>query len=84
MSKYKCAYAYVVMCGGRPGRLLILHGLNDENVLFTHTSLLLDALIQHGKPYEIQIFTGERHGIRNPTKSNHCDGTVLQYLLRNL
>lgn len=68
----------------RPGRLLIIHGMNDENVFFTHTSMLLDALIQAGKPYQIQIYNGERHGIRNPTKSLHCDAAVLQFLLCNL
>lgn len=68
----------------RPGRVLIIHGMNDENVLYTHTSLLIDALIAHGKPYQVQLFTGERHGIRNPLAASHCDATVLQFLLTNL
>ena len=71
------------MCD-RPGRVLIIHGMSDENVLYTHTSLLIDALISHGKPYQVQLFTGERHGIRNPSASNHCDATILQFLLANL
>lgn len=33
----------------RPDRLLILHGLIDENVHFRHTEKLIDALIKAGK-----------------------------------
>jgi dipeptidyl aminopeptidase/acylaminoacyl peptidase len=67
-----------------PGRLLIIHGMSDENVLYTHTSLLIDALVANGKPYQLQLFNNERHGIRSFTASNHCDGTILNFLLRHL
>ena len=68
----------------RPNRLLIAHGMTDENVLFTHTSSLLDALVSAGKPYQLQVFTGERHGIRSPTAANHCDASILSFLLKHL
>ncbi len=40
----------------RPNRLLIVHGLMDENVHFYHhTNKLINQLIKHGKPYQLQV-----------------------------
>ena len=39
----------------RENRLLIVHGLIDENVHFVHTSLLVDELVRHCKPYQLQV-----------------------------
>lgn len=36
-------------------RLLIIHGLMDENVHFFHTSQLIAAMIKAGKPYQLQV-----------------------------
>ena len=68
----------------RPNRLLIVHGMNDENVLFTHTSLLCDKLVEQAKPYQLQLYTGERHGLRSPVNAVHCDATVLTFLLNHV
>ena len=38
------------------GRLLIMHGTMDENVHFMqHTAQLINLLIKHGKPYQLQV-----------------------------
>lgn len=39
----------------RENRLLIIHGLIDENVHFSHTSLLISTLVKFGKPYQLQV-----------------------------
>lgn len=41
----------------RIDRLLIVHGLIDENVHFSHTERLIEALIAAGKPYRLQVFS---------------------------
>jgi len=41
----------------REGRLLIVHGLIDENVHFYHTSGLVEALIKACKPHQLQVGT---------------------------
>ena len=46
-------------------RLVIVHGLGDENVHFYHTSKLIKALVDSSKPYVLKIYPGERHGIRH-------------------
>lgn len=43
-----------VLC--RVDRLLIVHGLIDENVHFSHTERLIEALIAAGKPHRLQVF----------------------------
>ncbi|KPJ05908.1 Dipeptidyl peptidase 8 [Papilio xuthus] len=39
----------------REGRLLIIHGLADENVHFCHTAALLAELVRLGKPHRVQV-----------------------------
>lgn len=43
------------------GHLMIVHGLIDENVHFRHSARLIDALVKARKPYDVQLFPGERH-----------------------
>ena len=42
-------------------RLLLIHGLIDENVHFRHTSRLINALIRAKKVYHLLLFPSERH-----------------------
>lgn len=36
-------------------RLLIIHGLNDENVHFQHSAELIHELVKAAKPYTLQV-----------------------------
>ena len=46
------------------GRLLIMHGTMDENVHFMqHTAQLINLLIKHGKPYQLQVRDHIAHNI---------------------
>ena len=65
-------------------RLMIIHGLIDENVHFHHTSALINALIKACKPYQLQIYPNERHGIRNHEASEHYKTMILSFLQNNL
>jgi dipeptidyl aminopeptidase/acylaminoacyl peptidase len=64
--------------------LLIIHGLNDENVHFIHTSTLIESLVRNGKPHTVQVFPGERHGIRDPAANEYLDSLIFHFLLVNL
>ncbi len=46
------------------GKLLLIHGLLDENVHFRHTTRLMNALNRARVPYEVLLFPDERHGPR--------------------
>ncbi|XP_060524542.1 dipeptidyl peptidase 9 [Cylas formicarius] len=65
-------------------RLLIIHGLIDENVHFNHTSQLINGLIKAGKPYQLQIYPNERHSLRHLDSSKHYETTLLSFLQNNL
>jgi dipeptidyl aminopeptidase/acylaminoacyl peptidase len=66
------------------GRLVIAHGLLDENVHFTHTAALLDRLITLGKPYSLKLFPSERHGLRSITSSKYFHTLLATHLSANL
>jgi len=42
---------------------------NKQLVHFVNTALLIDKLNEIGKPYVLNVFPAERHGIRNPKNS---------------
>ncbi|KAJ8913762.1 hypothetical protein NQ315_002442 [Exocentrus adspersus] len=65
-------------------RLLIIHGLVDENVHFYHTSQLINGMIKAGKPYQLQIYPSERHSLRHLDASKHYETTLLSFLQNNL
>ncbi|XP_018580319.1 dipeptidyl peptidase 9 [Anoplophora glabripennis] len=65
-------------------RLLIIHGLIDENVHFYHTSQLINSMIKAGKPYQLQIYPNERHSLRHLDASKHYETTLLSFLQNNL
>lgn len=46
------------------GRLLLVHGMIDENVHFRHTARLVSALIAARKPFELLPLPSERHSAR--------------------
>eukprot|EP00095_Tigriopus_kingsejongensis_P006537 maker-scaffold842_size89644-snap-gene-0.13 protein:Tk06537 transcript:maker-scaffold842_size89644-snap-gene-0.13-mRNA-1 annotation:"dipeptidyl peptidase 9" len=68
-----------------PNRLLIVHGLMDENVHFAHhTSQLIEQLVRCGKPYQLQVYPSERHSLRHLESSEHYETTLLAFLQNNL
>jgi len=48
------------------GRLLLVHGLMDDNVHAQNTLRLVDALQQAGKDFELMVYPRARHGIGGP------------------
>jgi dipeptidyl-peptidase 9 len=62
------------------GRLLLVHGLSDENVHFTHTAELVNGLIRAGKPYHLQVYPSERHSLRRLDASEHYETALLAFL----
>ncbi|KRX54947.1 Dipeptidyl peptidase 8 [Trichinella sp. T9] len=67
-----------------PNRLLLMHGLKDQNVHFKHTALLIEKMISAGKPYQLKIFPNERHGLRRAAAIEHMSATILHFLQENL
>lgn len=75
---------YVSKFPDEENRLLIIHGLIDENVHFYHTSQLINALVKIGKPYQLQVYPNERHSLRSLDASKHYETTLLSFLQNHL
>jgi dipeptidyl-peptidase-4 len=66
------------------GRLMLVHGLIDENVHFRHTARLINALIAARKPYELLLFPDERHSPRRLEDRVYMEERVRDFLLESL
>ena len=51
------------MAGNLKGKLLITHGMQDDNVPPYGTLLLVDALIAANKDFDLILFPNARHGL---------------------
>jgi dipeptidyl-peptidase-4 len=45
-------------------KLLLIHGMADDNVLFSNATVLMSALQQRGQPFELMTYPGAKHGLR--------------------
>jgi dipeptidyl-peptidase-4 len=66
------------------GKLLIMHGLIDENVHFRHTARLINALIRAGVNYDLLLFPDERHMPRSLEGRVYMEQRVQQFFINNL
>lgn len=48
----------------RPGALLLIHGMADDNVLFSNSTHLMSTLQREGIPFELMTYPGAKHGLR--------------------
>ena len=48
---------------GLTSPLLLIHGMADDNVLFTHSTNLMSALQKRGQPFELMTYPGAKHGL---------------------
>jgi len=62
------------------GRLLLIHGLKDENVHFVHTAKLIETLVERSKPYELFVYPKERHGLRSLPNYMHAEVKILSFI----
>ncbi|HWN71997.1 MAG TPA: prolyl oligopeptidase family serine peptidase, partial [Haliangium sp.] len=69
---------------GMRGKLLLVHGLIDENVHFRHTARLINALIQRRKDYRLLLFPNERHVPRGMADRVYMEEQVRDFFVQNL
>ena len=66
------------------GKLLIVHGLIDENVHFRHTARLLNSLSEQQKHYDLVLFPQERHMPRKQLDLEYLEARCINYLIEHL
>jgi dipeptidyl-peptidase-4 len=70
--------------GNIRGRLLIIHGMLDENVHFRHTARLLDALHAARKEYELVALPSARHMLRHPADRLYREERTVEFFRQYL
>ena len=72
------------MAGDVTGKLLIVHGLADDNVHAQNTLLYTDALVKAGKQFDMQLYVDDNHSIRKPENYKHLHEKIVLFLKNNL
>lgn len=52
----------ILLAGNLKGKLLLAHGLMDDNVPASNTLLLVEALVEANKDFDLVVFPNEGHG----------------------
>jgi dipeptidyl-peptidase 4 len=66
------------------GKLLIAHGISDDNVHVQNTYNLLTALTRAGKPYELYLYPQKDHGIAGNDVQHHLFSQILAFFRETL
>jgi len=67
------------------GDLLLIHGMADDNVLYSHSTLLYQKLQSLTKPFDIMVYPGSKHSLRESrdVQKHHME-SILRYFQKNL
>ena len=66
------------------GDLLIYHGMADDNVLFTHSTMLYKHLQDLALPFEVMDYPGKKHSIRGKNTGIHLYKTITNFFDKHL
>ena len=66
------------------GKLLICHGMADDNVHYQHSIELINALIREGKQFDTLYYPNRNHGIYGNNATRHLFTKLTNFILENL
>jgi dipeptidyl-peptidase-4 len=66
------------------GKVMIVHGMIDENVHFRHTARLVDALVKANRPHDLLAFPDERHMPRGEKDRVSLEARIVEYFEKHL
>lgn len=64
--------------------LLLLHGMADDNVLFTNSTRLISDLTSRGVLFDLMTYPGAKHGFSTKQNKIHRDRTVEAFFAKHL
>jgi dipeptidyl-peptidase-4 len=65
-------------------KVLLIHGADDDNVHMQNTINFINALVDDGKPFELYIQPGQKHGFAGLTVTNYLNRRLLDFFKQNL
>ena len=66
------------------GRLLLMHGMADDNVILENSTRVIDALQAKSIPFELMLYPGQRHGVRGNERQLQQWRMYLDFLDRTI
>ncbi len=66
------------------GRLLLVHGIMDNNVHMQNSTKFAYELQKAGIQFDFMAYPTQRHGIRNPFQHYHLHKMMSEFILKNL
>lgn len=66
------------------GKLLLIHGMMDDNVHMQNTTQLVNELQKHNKQFELMLYPTQRHGVTNPQQVRHMYELMTNFIVKNL
>lgn len=66
------------------GKLLIAHGLSDDNVHVQNSMELIEALVDANRQFEMQLYPNKNHGIYGGYTRYHLYKRMTDFFLKNL
>jgi dipeptidyl-peptidase-4 len=66
------------------GRLLLMHGMADDNVILENSTRVIDALQASSTPFELMLYPGQRHAVRGNERQLQQWRTYLDFLDRTI
>lgn len=66
------------------GELLLIHGMADDNVLFTHSTALMAALQARAFPFEFMGYPGGKHALVGTPIRTHVYETIDRFFERTI
>jgi len=64
--------------------ILLIHGADDDNVHMQNTMNFVDALVKAGRPFDLYVQPGEKHGFSKPADRLYLNNRLLQFFKEHL
>ena len=68
----------------KPGSLLLMQGMSDDNVQLSNSTRVMAALQKTGVPFELMLYPGERHGLKGNERNLQKFRLQLDFFNRKL
>jgi dipeptidyl-peptidase-4 len=69
---------------GLKSPLLLMHGMADDNVLFTNSTRLIDGLVNRNVQFELMTYPGAKHGISSRAGQRHVQSMIANFFTKQL
>ncbi len=64
---------------GMKSPLLLVHGMADDNVLFTNSTRLMAGLQEHAIQFDLMTYPGGKHGLSTPAMRKHAFHAIVDF-----